>query len=81
MLIGLSRCPSKQQCYNDVYGVEYDPEWDWSAWSDVDWMNDDVGFGDASYMGDGDESMKGDDSSSIDDASFAHNHSPTVYHE
>lgn len=70
MLICLSSCPTKEQCYNDVYGVEYDPELDWLTVSDLDWMVDESEFSHASSTGFGDESI-GDDSSRINDASFA----------
>ncbi|KAJ5134929.1 hypothetical protein N7526_006294 [Penicillium atrosanguineum] len=33
-------CPSKGQCYNDVYNIEYDPEWDWSLSQD-EWFDED----------------------------------------
>ena len=33
-------CPSKAQCYNDVYNIEYDPEWDWSLPQD-EWFDKD----------------------------------------
>ncbi|KAJ6107119.1 hypothetical protein N7523_008442 [Penicillium sp. IBT 18751x] len=40
-------CPSKAQCYNDVYNIEYDPEWDWSLPQD-EWLGEDSLWGEDS---------------------------------
>lgn len=39
-LLVVRSCPSKGQCYNDVYNIEYDPELDWSL-NRYEWMDED----------------------------------------
>ena len=36
--VGSSSCPSKQQCYEDVYGMEWDPSYEDDF---MDWVGDD----------------------------------------
>ena len=60
MLTFMCSCPSKAQCYNDVYNIEYLPEWDWT-------LPDDGWLGEGGWNDDPEDLDEEDPSSVIED--------------
>ena len=76
-------CPSKQQCYTDVYGFEFDPSWGWQEeWtvSGLMMLGDKTSKSQTSKS-EVDESLAEDDSSEVNLLSSAADKGPSMADE
>lgn len=62
VLTSVRSCPSKQQCYTDVYGFEFDPSWGWQEEWTVSGL---MMLGDEASKSEDDESFAEDDFSEV----------------